>query len=260
MGRLDGKVAIITGAARGMGAAFAKLFVEEGAKVVLTDVLVEEGCATAEVLGANAVFLELDVTDEAQWQAVADQTVTDFGKIDILVNNAGILLFKSLEDSSVQEFEKLLNVNLIGAYAGMRTIFPIMKKGGGGSIVNMSSSDGLEGANAVGLYGATKWGLRGLTKAAALEFGLDKVRVNSVHPGGIDTPMTNPTAGARAVFDQGFQMYPVQRAGDPSEVAYVVLFLASDESSYVYGAEIAVDGGMTAGHYYNGLPGSPGVR
>ena len=257
MGRLDGKVAIITGGARGIGGATAKRFVEQGAHVVITDVLEDVGSALAAELGDQARFVRHDVTDEEAWTAVVDSTVADHGKIDVLVNNAGILLFSSLEETTKEQFENLINVNLMGTFLGIRQVGPHMREAGQGSIVNISSADGLDGANAVGAYCASKWAVRGLTKAAAMEYGWSGVRVNSVHPGGVNTPMVNPSGAPHEALAPGFKTFPAQRACTAEEVADCILFLASDESTYCMGTELAVDGGMTAGHYYFHLPGAP---
>jgi 3alpha(or 20beta)-hydroxysteroid dehydrogenase len=174
------------------------------------------------------------------------------------VNNAGILRFAALLDTSLTDFQRVLNVNLVGCFLGMRTIAPLMMKQGRGSIVNISSIDGMKGANSIGAYAASKWGVRGITKVAALEFGHKGVRVNSVHPGGVDTPMGNPQGVGLEELNKLYTNVPLQRVGQPSEVANASLFLASDEASYINGAELTVDGGWTAGHYYHGFPGAPG--
>lgn len=259
MGRLQGKVAIITGGARGMGAATARLFVGEGATVVIADVLDKDGQALAATLGSGAVFRHLDVSDDAAWTALAAETEKLFGKIDVLVNNAGILIFKSIAQTSRAEYERILQVNIVGAFLGLKIVSPYMIKRKSGSIVNISSVDGMKGANSLSAYASSKWALRGLTKVAALEFGHQGVRVNSVHPGGIDTIMTNPENETPQDLAQRFLNVPLQRAGSAEEAAYVTTFLASDEASYVNGAEITVDGGMVAGHYYMGFPGAPGA-
>jgi 3alpha(or 20beta)-hydroxysteroid dehydrogenase len=255
---LAGKTAIVTGGARSMGAATARLFVAEGAWVVIADVLEEEGQALARELGDAAYYQKLDVSDEAGWQAAADTAIDRFGAIDVLVNNAGILRFAALLDTSLTDFQRVLNVNLVGCFLGMRTIAPLMMKQGRGSIVNISSIDGMKGANSIGAYAASKWGVRGITKVAALEFGHKGVRVNSVHPGGVDTPMGNPQGVGLEELNKLYTNVPLQRVGQPSEVANASLFLASDEASYINGAELTVDGGWTAGHYYHGFPGAPG--
>lgn len=259
MARLSNKVTIVTGGARGMGAATCRLFVEEGAKVVIADVLDADGQALAAQLGPGAHFAHLDVSDEAAWTALVADTEERFGAIDVLVNNAGVLLFRTLRDTTKADFERVLSINLTGTFLGLHTVGTRMVERGRGSIVNISSADGMKGANGLGAYCASKWGIRGLTKVAAMEFGHRGVRVNSVHPGGVDTAMGNPYAEKREDVNKRYGMVPLQRVGEPEEVARTSLFLASDESSYLCGAEIAVDGGMLTGQYYLGFPGAPGV-
>ncbi|MDB5978473.1 MAG: family oxidoreductase [Nevskia sp.] len=259
MARLDGKVAIITGGARGMGGATSRLFAAEGAKVVIADVLDKEGAELAQELKGSAIFQHHDVTDEASWANVVAKAIATFGKVDILVNNAGILLFKTLLDTSKADYERVLGVNLMGAFLGIKAVAPHMIERGNGSIVNVSSVDGMKGANSLGAYSSSKWGLRGLTRVAAMEFGHKGVRVNSIHPGGIDTAMGNPYSENRTEVNKRYTMVPLQRVGDPIEAARTSLFLASDDSSYLCGAEIAVDGGMLTGQYYVGFPGAPGI-
>lgn len=257
MGRLAGKVAIVTGGARAMGAATVRLFAAEGAKVVIADVLADEGQALAAEIGEAAAFVRLDVTDEANWRAVVDETTARFGAVDVLVNNAGIITFSSLTDTSLEDFERVLRVNLVGAFLGMKTVGAAMLAKGAGSIVNISSLDGMRGVNSLGAYASSKWGLRGLTKVAALEFGHRGVRVNSVHPGGVNTPMANPMVASADQLNADYGRVPLQRIGEPEEVARASLFLASDEASYVCGAELLVDGGWMSGVYYETLPGAP---
>jgi len=259
MARLQGKVALVTGGARGMGAATARLFVAEGAKVLITDVLDQDGEKLAQELGAAALFMHHDVSDEDSWKAVVAKAESAFGGIDILVNNAGILLFKTIAQTSKAEYERVLGVNLVGTFLGVKVVGEHMAARGRGSIVNISSVDGMKAANSLGAYSSSKWGVRGLTRVAAMEYGHRGVRVNSVHPGGINTVMSNPTAAARADIDKQYSNIPMQRIAEPEEVARVSLFLASDDASYVCGAEVAVDGGMLTGHYYVGMPGAPGV-
>lgn len=259
MGRLQGKVAIITGGARGMGAATVRLFVAEGAKVAIGDLLEAEGQALAAELGDQALYLKHDVTDEASWARLIETTVARFGPIDVLVNNAGVLLFRTIQETSKADFARVLEINLTGGFLGTKLVGAHMLGNGRGSIVNISSVDGMKAANGLGAYCASKWALRGLTKVAAMEYGHRGVRVNSVHPGGIDTAMGNPYAQAKAEVNQRYTMVPMQRVGEPDEVAKTSLFLASDDSSYLCGAEIAVDGGMLTGQYYVGFPGAPGV-
>ena len=179
------------------------------------------------------------------------------GRLDALVNNAGILAFGDLQSTTAEQFRRLFEVNVIGVFLGMQAVFPVMKAAGRGAIVNMSSSSALMGNNAVGAYGATKWAVRGLTRSAALEYGPHGVRVNGVHPYGIDTWMSNPQGAPRETLNPGYRNVPLQRMGDPSEVANAVLYLASDAASYTSGAELAVDGATCAGQYFYGLPGAP---
>lgn len=259
MGRLNNKIAVVTGAARGMGAATCRLFAAEGARVVIADVLETEGRALAAELGDVARFSRLDVTDESAWQSLVEETERSLGPIDVLVNNAGVLLFRTLRDTAKSDFERVININLTGTFLGLHTVGSRMCDRGRGSIVNISSADGMKGSNGLGAYSASKWGIRGLTRVAAMEFGHQGVRVNSVHPGGIDTAMGNPYGEKREDVNKRYSMVPMQRVGGPEEVAYTSLFLASDESSYLCGAEIAVDGGMLCGQYYQGFPGAPKV-
>ncbi|BDM69670.1 oxidoreductase [Streptomyces nigrescens] len=238
---LTGKVALVTGAARGMGEAEARLFAALGAKVVLTDVREAEGRAVAASLGSAARFVRHDVTDEKSWEAAVAAAVDGFGRLDVLVNNAAIYTTSPIVAEDPARLEALLRVNLIGPFLGVRAVAAAMKAGGGGSIVNISSQAGLQGIWGHGAYGAAKWGLRGLTRTAALELGADGIRVNSVHPGAIATAMT---AHLGTTKHPGA---PLGRVGEPEEVARLVAFLASDEASYLSGAELAVDGGASAG-------------
>lgn len=259
MGRLDGKVAIVTGGARGMGAATCRLFVAEGAKVAIADVLEEQGRALADELGDAAQFWKLDVTSEDEWARVVSEVGQALGPVDVLVNNAGILLFKGLLDTTKADYERVLGVNLVGEFLGIKAVAPGMISRGRGSIVNVSSVDGMKGANSLVAYASSKWGVRGLTKVAAMELAHKGIRVNSVHPGGVDTIMSNHDGRARSELDKSYTNVPLQRVGAPEEVAAASLFLASDDSSYMNGAELVVDGGMTVGTYYDGFPGAPGV-
>jgi 3alpha(or 20beta)-hydroxysteroid dehydrogenase len=246
MGKLDGKVAIVSGGARGMGAAEVRRLHADGASVVAADVLDDDGKALADELGDRVRFVHLDVTSEEEWQSVVEQTERELGKVDVLVNNAGILKFNEIANTPLDEFRQVIEVNLVGVFLGMKTVIPAMKRAGGGSIVNISSTEGLAGTVFCGAYTASKFGVRGITKVAAIEYGADKIRCNSVHPGGIDTPMT------RAVMDEegrkyvGKKVAGLKRMGEAEEVASVVAFLAGDDSSYCTGAEFVVDGGVTA--------------
>ncbi|MFB6549624.1 glucose 1-dehydrogenase [Streptomyces sp. NPDC056405] len=238
---LTGKVALVTGAARGMGRAEARLFAALGAEVVLTDVREDEGRATAASLGQAARFVRHDVTDETSWEAAVAAAVDGFGRLDVLVNNAAIYTTSPIVEEDPARLEALLRVNLVGPFLGIRSVAAAMKASGGGSIVNISSQAGLQGIWGHGAYGAAKWGLRGLTKTAALELGADGIRVNSVHPGAIATAMTGH------LETKEHPGAPLGRVGEPEEVARLVAFLASDDSSYLSGAELAVDGGASAG-------------
>ncbi|MFI2645113.1 glucose 1-dehydrogenase [Streptomyces sp. NPDC018610] len=245
MNDLTGRTVVITGGARGLGAETARQAIEAGANVLITDVLVDEGEATAARLGANARFLRHDVTSEEDWRHVADTALAEFGGLHGLVNNAGISTGQLLEAESVEHFRKVLDVNLTGVFIGMRTVIPAMRDNGGGSIVNVSSAAGLMGLALTAGYGASKWGVRGLTKIGAVELGTARIRVNSVHPGMTYTPMT-----ASVGIERGEGKYPntpMGRVGEPHEIASAVVYLLSDAASYVTGAELAVDGGWTTG-------------
>ena len=253
MGRLDGKVALISGGARGQGAAEARLFAAEGARVVLADVLDEEGEKAASEIGAAARYVHLDVTDESQWRATVDATVDAFGSLSVLINNAGIVRTGYLEGHALEDYRAVVEVNQTGVFLGMKSVVAAMREAGGGSIVNISSNAGLEGVEGVIGYVASKWAVRGMTKTAALELGQYGIRVNSVHPGGVDTPMLEQDDFE--VVDQNavFAAQPIPRIGQPEEIAKMVLFLASDDSSYSTGAEFLADGGMMAGHASSGV-------
>ncbi len=234
---MDGKVALITGGARGMGAAFARRLVGEGAKVVIGDILDKEGQALAEELGDAARYVHLDVTSAEEWKTAVDTALEAFGKVNVLVNNAGIVQAAPLKTADMTRWQKVLDVNLTGPMLGMKAVLDPMIAAGGGSIINISSIEGMRGAAWVHSYVASKWGLRGLTKSAALELAPENIRVNSVHPGFIRTPMTKH-------LPEDIVKAPMGRPGTPDEVASFVVFLASDESSFSTGSEYVVDGGL----------------
>lgn len=243
MARLQDKVIIITGAAQGMGETHARLCIEEGAKVVLTDINSEKGDALAKELGDNAVFVKQDVTSEQDWDTVVKQTKDKFGQIDVLVNNAGITTHKSILDTSVEDYRKILEINQVSVFLGMKAVIPTMKAAKQGSIINVSSINGLVGG-AIG-YTDSKFAVRGMTKAAALECAPHGIRVNSIHPGVIATPMITQGDTKDAV-DAFAKTIPMKRVAEAKEVSGMVLFLASDDSSYSTGSEFVVDGGLTA--------------
>ncbi|NEE31842.1 SDR family oxidoreductase [Streptomyces sp. SID7982] len=261
MGKLDGRVVLVTGAARGQGEQEARLFAAEGARVVVADVLVEQGEALAgelrEELGADvARFVRLDVGDEQDWAAAVAAAKDAFGKIDGLVNNAGILRFNELVNTPLAEFEQVVRVNMTGAFLGIRAVAPEIEAAGGGTIVNTSSYTGLTGMPLVGAYAATKHAVLGLTRVAAMELAGKGVRVNAVCPGAVDTAMSNPALldpdADLATSDAALEAYyrkllPMGRIGRPEEVAALVLFLTCEDSSYITGQPFVVDGGWLAG-------------
>ncbi len=239
MGRVDDKVALITGGAgaEGMGAASARMLVAEGAKVVIGDILDSDGAKIAEELGDAVRYVHLDVTSAQDWEAAVGTAVGTFGKLNVLVNNAGVVQVAPLKKVDITRFQEVLDVNLTGAMRGIQAVLDPMVAAGGGSIINISSIEGLRGAAWVHSYVASKWGLRGLTKSAALELGREKIRVNSIHPGFIRTGMTKH-------MPDDMVTSPLGRPGLPEEVATFVVFLASDESSFATGSEFVVDGGL----------------
>jgi 3alpha(or 20beta)-hydroxysteroid dehydrogenase len=251
MGELDGKVAIITGAARGQGAAAARLFVAAGARVVVADVLDDVGKELADSLGDAAIYRHLDVSSEDDWKSVVDEAVETLGGVDILVNNAGILRFAALPDMPLEDYMRIVNVNQVGTFLGMRAVAKPMMAAGKGAIVNISSVEGLAGMPYLTAYTSTKFAIRGMTKVAALELGPHGIRVNSVHPGMIETDMVKDAAGGHDVdLSPAAKRIALRRMGQSEDIAEVVLFLAGDRSSYVTGAELAADGGATATHAF----------
>ncbi len=243
MDRLKGKVAIITGGARGMGASHVRRFVEEGAKVVFTDLNEEGGKAFAEELGGSVRFIKQDVTKAEDWESVVLETEKEFGKIDVLVNNAGISMSKSIFEITEADYRKIVDINQVSVFLGIKAVAPLMKEAGSGSIINISSMNGLVGG-APG-YTDTKFAVRGLTKAAALQLSPFGIRVNSVHPGVIETPMVTQGDAVEQIKEFAKHI-PMRRMAQAEEVSDMVLFLASDESSYSTGSEFVIDGGMTA--------------
>ena len=246
--RLDGKIALITGAARGQGAAAARRFVAEGAQVLLTDVLDSDGEKLAAELGDAASYLTLDVSDETAWAAAADAVRERHGRLDVLVNNAGMLHFSALVDTTLADYERVIRVNQFGTFLGMRTAVPLMR-GSGGSIVNVSSIEGIGGMPLLIAYASSKFAIRGMTKVAAMELGQYGIRVNSVHPGAVDTPMVSNALGGMPIDVEPIgKRVALGRVASADDIANVVLFLASDEAGYCTGSEFVVDGGATATH------------
>jgi 3alpha(or 20beta)-hydroxysteroid dehydrogenase len=244
MGRLDGLVAIVTGAARGQGEAEARLFAAEGAKVILTDVLSEKGAEIANEIGPNAKFLRQDVGSAEGWNEVVAEALSTFGRIDILVNNAAIVRPLRLEATEPSDYDEMYRVNQFGVYLGMRAVIEPMKRQGRGSIINISSVAGLTGTSSLFAYSATKWAVRGMTRSAAKELARYKIRVNGIFPGVIDTPMND---GNSDKMNQGMiQATPLRRMGEVDEIAQAVLYFASPSAAFTTGAELAIDGGLSA--------------
>jgi len=251
MGRLDGKVALITGGARGMGKSHARHFAAEGAKVVIGDVLDDKGQAVADGL-EHCRYVHHDVTSEADWAAAVAVVLDTYGKLDVLVNNAGILRHAPIAEMDPAEFRRVIDVNLVGCWLGVHTVAPAMAEAGGGSIVNVSSIEGIAGAAGLSAYSASKFGIRGITRSAAQELGPLGIRVNSVHPGGVLTSMSLGAAEHMTGIDPAafLKAMPIARFAEPIEISRLVAFLASDESSYTTGAEFVADGGLLSGPGY----------
>ena len=250
MSRLAGKVALISGGARGQGAVEARMFVGEGAAVVLGDVLDDEGKkveAEIRAQGGRATYVHLNVTSEADWRAAVATAVQTYGKLDVLVNNAGILFRAKIEETTEADWDRIMAVNVKGVFLGTKCAIPAMRAAGGGSIINISSTAGLVGSpGGTAAYTATKGAVRLFTKSTAIQHARDKIRCNSVHPGPIATDMIKDTLENKAAWEARLRRLPMGRVGTPEEVAYGVLYLASDESSYVTGSELVIDGGTTA--------------
>jgi 3alpha(or 20beta)-hydroxysteroid dehydrogenase len=251
MGRLDGKVALITGGARGMGKSHVRHFVAEGARVVFGDVLDDKGAYVAGQLGADSCrYVHHDVTSEADWARAVAVATDAFGTVDVLVNNAGILTFAPMADMTLEAFRRVLDVNAVGCWLGMKAVIGPMKAAGGGSIVNISSVEGFTGAAGLTAYSASKFAIRGMTKAAAQELGPFGIRVNSVHPGGVLTRMVLDQADSGRDGGKFLEGVPLARFAEPAEISRLVTYLASDESSYSTGSEFLADGGLLSGPGY----------
>ncbi|PZC49723.1 MAG: 3alpha(or 20beta)-hydroxysteroid dehydrogenase [Chloroflexi bacterium] len=240
-GRLDGKVALITGGARGQGAAEAALFANEGAAVVITDVLDTEGAATAAAID-GCRYLHQDVRDEARWNEVVAEIVANEGRLNVLINNAGIFPVQSMMETSLEDYRRVIEINQVGVFLGMKAVVPAMRADGGGSIVNISSVAGMLATPGSFGYGASKWAVRGMTKSAAHDLGPDRIRVNSIHPGIIETAMIHNLPEYDADPESIVRKIPLGRAGEPEDIAQLALFLASDDASYISAGEYLIDG------------------
>ena len=247
--RLEGKVAMITGAARGQGAAEARLFAQEGAKVIVADVSDLEGIAVAAEIaeaGGDAIYVHLDVTDESEWDAAVQSAVTSFGKLDILVNNAGIWRRGHVMETSSEQWDDIMDVNAKGVFLGTKAAIPEMRKAGGGSIVNISSTAGLVGSKTSSAYSASKGAVRIFSKSTAIQYASEGIRANSIHPGPIDTDMGDQVWPDPTSREASISRTALSRIGTAQDIAYGALYLASDESSFVTGSELVIDGGVTA--------------
>ena len=254
MNRLDGKVALVTGGARGLGAATVRLMLEEGARVVFGDVLDEEGEALARELGSDVVFLHMDVTEPQAW-STAIEAAQAMGPLNVLVNNAAVVHMAALTETTDEDYMRVFKINQFGTFLGIRAVVEPMKAAGSGSIINVSSIDGLHSAAGLSAYSSTKWAVRGLTKNAAIELGQYGIRVNSVHPGGMYTAMGGSDVMSLEQLNQStYAKFPIPRVGLPEEVAQVILFLATDEASYSTGSEFVADGGWFTGMRNPNMP------
>src|SRR5713101_8303999 len=259
MKRFDHRTVIVTGGARGMGASHARGFVAEGGNVVIADVLEQEGRVLAGELGDHALFSRLDVTSDADWAATVAAAEDAFGPVSVLINNAGIVRFGAITETEPAAWRQVIDINLTGTYLGIRAVVPSMRKAGGGAIVNISSAGGMMAYPNNAAYVASKWGARGLTKTAALELGRDNIRVNSIHPGAIRTPILAdraPDAAAMAatMAGAGVGLSAIPRIAEPDEITRMVLFVASGEASFSTGSEFIADGGLLLGPVPNSRP------
>ncbi len=250
MGRLDGKVALVSGGARGQGATHARMMAQEGAKVVFGDILDDQGRqveADIRAAGGDVTYVHLNVTREVDWQAAVAAAENTYGKLDVLVNNAGILIRSSIEETTEDDFDRIMAVNVKGVFMGVKHAIPAMRRAGGGSIINISSTAGLVGSpGETAAYSATKGSVRLFTKSTAVQHAKDHIRCNSIHPGPIDTDMIKDTLETPELWEQRLQRLPLKRVGKTEDIAYGVIYLASDESAFVTGAELVIDGGTTA--------------
>ena len=248
--RLDGKVALISGGARGQGAAEARLFAQEGARVVFGDVLVEQGRqveAQIRELGGDATFVKLDVTNETDWGNAVAAALSNYGELNVLVNNAGVVSWGTLEDTTSEEWDRVMDVNAKGVFLGTKAVIPAMRMAGGGAIVNISSISGMVGQEGIQpVYNASKGAVRLLTKSTAVQYAKDGIRCNSVHPGTVATDMNAERRADPELFQQSLDRIPLHTVAQPEDIAYAVLYLASDEASFVTGSELVIDGGFTA--------------
>ena len=254
MNRLEKKVALVTGGTRGLGAAAVRMMIKEGARVVFGDVLDAEGEALQEELGDSAVFVHMDVTEQSDWNAAIERA-EEFGPLNVLVNNAAVVHMAALTETTDEDYMRVFKINQFGTFIGIRSVIEPMKRAGSGSIINVSSIDGLHSAAGLSAYSSTKWAVRGLTKNAAIELGQYGIRVNSVHPGGMYTAMGGSEfASVEDLNESTYSRFPIPRVGMPEEVAQLILFLATDEASYSTGSEFVADGGWFTGMRNPSMP------